>query len=96
MMTVFGDVVKLALANIQLQEKLQLEATRDPLTNLFNRRYLNETLTREFHRMSREKNSVCFVMLDLDHFKKFNNTYGHDALNRFTFFYFLFILNCFA
>ncbi len=78
-MTVFGDVVKLALANIKLREKLQSEATHDPLTNLYNRRYLNEALSREFHRITREKNNLCFVMLDLDHFKKFNDTYGHDA-----------------
>lgn len=78
-MTVFGDAVKSALANIQLREKLQVEATRDPLTNLFNRRYLNETLSREFHRIIREKNSLCFVMLDLDHFKSFNDSYGHEA-----------------
>lgn len=79
LMTVFSDVVKLALANIQLQEKLQSEATRDPLTNLFNRRYLNETLLREFHRNSREKSSLCFAILDLDYFKNFNDTYGHEA-----------------
>lgn len=78
-MTVFGDAVKLALTNIQLREKLQSEATRDPLTNLFNRRYLNETLSREIHRIIREKNALCFAMLDLDHFKKLNDTYGHEA-----------------
>lgn len=79
LMTVFADAIKLALANIQLRERLQLEATRDPLTNLFNRRYLNETLSREFHRLLREKNSLCFAMLDLDHFKMLNDTYGHEA-----------------
>jgi diguanylate cyclase (GGDEF)-like protein len=78
-MTVFGDAIKLALANIQLHEKLQLEATHDPLTNLFNRRYLNETLTREFYRIVREKTSLCLVMLDLDNFKTLNDTYGHEA-----------------
>jgi diguanylate cyclase (GGDEF)-like protein len=78
-MTVFGDAVKLALANIQLQEKLQLEATHDPLTNLFNRRYLNEALSREFYRIIREKTSLCLVILDLDNFKILNDTYGHEA-----------------
>ena len=78
-MTVFSDAVKLALANIQLHETLQQEATHDPLTNLYNRRYLNEALSREFYRIIREKNSLCFAMLDLDNFKKFNDSYGHEA-----------------
>lgn len=79
LITAFADSVQLALAKIQLQEKLQIEATHDPLTNLFNRRYLNEALTRELHRVVRENISLCLVMLDLDDFKKFNDTYGHEA-----------------
>jgi diguanylate cyclase (GGDEF)-like protein len=62
-----------------LQSKLREQAIRDPLTNLFNRRYLEETLDRELARASRESYSVCIIMVDLDLFKKINDTYGHDA-----------------
>ncbi len=62
-----------------LQSKLREQAIRDPLTNLFNRRYLEETLDRELARAEREAYPVCIIMIDLDHFKKTNDTYGHDA-----------------
>jgi diguanylate cyclase (GGDEF)-like protein len=52
---------------------------RDPLTGLFNRRYLDETMEREMQRARREKASVGVIVLDIDHFKKLNDTYGHDA-----------------
>lgn len=75
----FSDVIKLSLANVQLQEKLQEQSIRDPLTGLFNRRYLHETLPRELHRVIREKETLSIAMLDLDDFKHFNDTYGHKA-----------------
>src|ERR1044071_9454894 len=62
-----------------LQSKLREHAIRDPLTNLFNRRYLEETLERELARAGRERYSVCVIMIDLDHFKRVNDTYGHEA-----------------
>ncbi len=62
-----------------LQSKLREQAIRDPLTNLFNRRYLEETLDRELARAGRESYPVCIIMVDLDYFKKINDTYGHDA-----------------
>jgi diguanylate cyclase (GGDEF)-like protein/PAS domain S-box-containing protein len=62
-----------------LQSKLREQAIRDPLTNLFNRRYLEETLDRELARAGRESYPVCVIMVDLDYFKKINDTYGHDA-----------------
>ena len=62
-----------------LQSKLRAQAVRDPLTNLFNRRYLDETLDRELERAAREKYPVCVILMDLDHFKKVNDTYGHEA-----------------
>jgi diguanylate cyclase (GGDEF)-like protein len=74
-----ADSIKLALANLQLQEELREAAIRDPLTGLFNRRYLNETLPRELHRCQREDKPLAAAMLDLDHFKRFNDHYGHVA-----------------
>jgi diguanylate cyclase (GGDEF)-like protein len=62
-----------------LQSKLREQAIRDPLTNLFNRRYLEETLDRELARASREAYSICLLMIDLDHFKRINDSYGHEA-----------------
>lgn len=62
-----------------LQSRLRAQAIRDPLTNLFNRRYLDETLDRELARSAREGYPVCVIMLDIDHFKKVNDTYGHEA-----------------
>ena len=74
-----ADSVVLALANLKLRISLRDQAIRDPLTGLFNRRYLEETLEREFNRALRMKRSVGVIMLDLDHFKRFNDTFGHEA-----------------
>ena len=63
----------------RLQEMLQERAIRDPLTGLFNRRYLDETLPRELSRCQRSGELLVVAMLDLDHFKRFNDTYGHEA-----------------
>jgi diguanylate cyclase (GGDEF)-like protein/PAS domain S-box-containing protein len=62
-----------------LQSKLRAQAIRDPLTDLFNRRYLDETLDRELARSAREGYPVCVIMMDIDHFKQVNDTYGHEA-----------------
>jgi len=62
-----------------LQSQLREQAVRDPLTDLFNRRYLEETLDRELARAAREAYPVCIIMIDIDHFKQVNDTYGHEA-----------------
>jgi diguanylate cyclase (GGDEF)-like protein/PAS domain S-box-containing protein len=62
-----------------LQEELREQAIRDPLTGLYNRRYLDEILERELARASRENLPVSFVMIDIDHFKDVNDRYGHGA-----------------
>jgi diguanylate cyclase (GGDEF)-like protein/PAS domain S-box-containing protein len=74
-----GEAVKLSLSNLRLREKLREQAIHDLLTGLFNRRYLEECLPRELHRARRGNSSLCVAMLDLDHFKRFNDTFGHDA-----------------
>ena len=63
----------------RLQGELRELAVRDGLTNLFNRRYLDETLERELSRAKREGYPLSLVMIDIDHFKKLNDTYGHQA-----------------
>lgn len=74
-----AEQVGLSVANLRLREALRNQSIRDPLTGLFNRRYLEETLEREIRRAVRSEQSLGLMMLDLDHFKKFNDTYGHEA-----------------
>ncbi len=74
-----GGRVALSLANLLLRETLRDQSIRDPLTGLFNRRFLEHALDRELQRAKRKKHSLVVVFLDLDHFKRFNDTYGHDA-----------------
>ncbi len=63
----------------ELQSRLQEQATRDGLTGLFNRRYLDETLPREISRARRDGYPLAVIMMDVDHFKQINDTYGHPA-----------------
>jgi diguanylate cyclase (GGDEF)-like protein len=56
-----------------------MQAVRDPLTGLYNRRYMEETLEREIRRAERRYASLGVIMLDVDHFKRFNDTFGHAA-----------------
>ena len=74
-----SESIKLSLSNLKLREKLRAEAIHDPLTGLFNRRYLEEMLVRELHRARRRNSPLCLTMLDLDNFKRFNDSHGHDA-----------------
>jgi GGDEF domain-containing protein len=77
--TTFAEQVGLSIANIRLREALRNQSIRDSVTGLFNRRYLEETLEREVHRAIRTGQTLGVIMLDLDHFKNFNDTFGHDA-----------------
>lgn len=74
-----ADQVALALANLKLRATLHYQSTRDPLTQLFNRRYLSEVLEREIFRADRANSSLGVMIVDIDHFKRYNDTYGHDA-----------------
>src|SRR5258708_6576092 len=75
----FAEQIGLSIANIRLREALRGQSIRDPLTGLFNRRYLEETFEREMHRVARSNRPLGALMIDLDHFKRFNDTFGHDA-----------------
>jgi len=79
LLLLFSDVIKLALSNLKLRDRLRDQAVRDILTGLFNRRYLEETLVRELHHAARANAPLCLAMLDIDHFKKFNDENGHEA-----------------
>lgn len=74
-----AEQLALTVANLHLREKLHSQAIRDPLTGLFNRRYLEETLPREIARADRSGQTLGVFAIDVDHFKRFNDTFGHDA-----------------
>ncbi|MGB7538037.1 MAG: diguanylate cyclase [Anaerolineales bacterium] len=74
-----GEHITLAVANLRLRENLRNQSIRDGLTGLFNRRYLEETLEREIHRAVREQAPLSIIFIDIDHFKSFNDEYGHEA-----------------
>ncbi|NLF49875.1 MAG: diguanylate cyclase [Leptolinea sp.] len=75
--------LEIRLEEIQnLQAKLREESIRDPLTNLYNRRYLEDSLRREFAHAHREKFPVSIIMIDIDHFKRVNDTHGHTVGDR--------------
>jgi diguanylate cyclase (GGDEF)-like protein len=74
-----GERLSLAVANLRLRDVLRTQSIRDPLTGLFNRRYMEETLDRELRRALRNQQSLSILMMDIDHFKQFNDTFGHLA-----------------
>ncbi|MFL6591556.1 MAG: diguanylate cyclase, partial [Luteimonas sp.] len=74
-----AEQLGLALLNLQLRESLRMQSLRDPLTGLYNRRYLDESLQREVLRCQRRGLPLAVLMLDVDHFKAFNDHNGHAA-----------------
>ena len=74
-----AENVALGVANVNLRESLRLQAVRDPLTGLYNRRYMQEFLDRELHIARRKRRPLAVMMLDLDHFKRYNDNFGHSA-----------------
>jgi diguanylate cyclase (GGDEF)-like protein len=75
----FAEQISLAISNLALHDKLRDMAINDPLTGLYNRQYLKETFERELNRAKRNQSHIGVVMIDLDHFKKINDTFGHAA-----------------
>lgn len=74
-----AEQVALAISNLRLRETLQQQSIRDPLTGLHNRRYLEEALEQAVCRARRDRSPIGAIILDIDHFKQFNDTFGHDA-----------------
>ncbi|WP_395332328.1 diguanylate cyclase [Novosphingobium sp. BL-8H] len=78
-LTVLTENIASALVNHRLQRGLREQTIRDPLTGLFNRRYMEETLALEIARATRTGSPLSLVMCDVDHFKRFNDEFGHEA-----------------
>jgi diguanylate cyclase (GGDEF)-like protein len=76
---ILADSIGLGIANLKLRETTRNLSIRDPLTGLFNRRYMQEVLSQEQHRTRRNDAQLAVIMIDIDHFKKFNDTFGHDG-----------------
>lgn len=74
-----ADNIGLGIGNLKLRESLRRMAIRDPLTGLYNRRYMEEALAQEVCRTQRNATQLAIIMLDIDHLKQFNDTFGHDA-----------------
>jgi diguanylate cyclase (GGDEF)-like protein/PAS domain S-box-containing protein len=71
--------IALSLASLRLRESLRDQSVRDPLTGLFNRRFMQECLDREMLRVTRKNRSLAVIFIDIDHFKRFNDMFGHEA-----------------
>jgi diguanylate cyclase (GGDEF)-like protein len=78
MVQTLAEQMSIILASLQFRENLRQQAIRDPLTGLFNRRYLQESLYQSIGRAERQHSPVCALMIDIDDFKRFNDTYGHE------------------
>jgi diguanylate cyclase (GGDEF)-like protein len=74
-----AESLGLAWGNLRLHETLREQSVRDPLTGLFNRRYLEATAERELGRAERQGHALGLVLIDLDYLKHYNDTYGHRA-----------------
>ncbi len=74
-----ADYIGLALANLKLREALREQSIHDPVTSLHNRRYMKEALERELRRALRDQQPLGILMMDIDHFKKLNDSFGHEA-----------------
>jgi diguanylate cyclase len=79
MVRTLAEHLALAVANLKLRESLRVQSIRDPLTDLYNRRYMEESLDRELRRTARREQPLAVLMIDVDHFKKFNDSFGHEA-----------------
>ena len=77
-----SEHLTMALANIDLRDRLREQSVTDPLTKLFNRRFMEDMLEREVKRADRAGIPIGFIMMDIDHFKNINDTFGHEAGDR--------------
>jgi diguanylate cyclase (GGDEF)-like protein len=74
-----GEMAAMAIAGLRLRQKLESQSIRDGMTGLFNRGFMEIALEREMNRAARQAKQIAVMMLDIDHFKEFNDTFGHEA-----------------
>jgi diguanylate cyclase (GGDEF)-like protein/PAS domain S-box-containing protein len=79
MAVTLSEYLSLSIANVKLSESLSRQSIQDPQSGLYNRRFMEESLQREILRAGRKQTQIGIIMGDLDHFKKFNDVYGHAA-----------------
>ncbi len=77
-----ADRYAMSLTDLRLRETLKVQAIRDPLTGLYNRRHMEASFHREISRAQRHDVPLGVIMIDIDHFNVFNDTYGHDLGDR--------------
>ncbi len=79
LVTAVAETTAMSLANLRLRETLQMQSIRDPLTGLYNRRYMEQALELEIRRALRYHRNIGMIMIDVDHFKELNDKHGHKA-----------------
>lgn len=79
LLSMVGNIMSIALTNARLFMKIQDMALKDPLTQLYNRRYFYEQLSKQIEQCRRERKPCCVLLCDIDHFKRVNDNHGHSA-----------------
>ncbi|MGA7885698.1 MAG: diguanylate cyclase [Acidobacteriaceae bacterium] len=74
-----AEMAAMAISGLRLRERLERQSIRDGMTGLFNRSFMEVALERELHRAARQQKELALMMVDIDHFKQFNDTFGHEA-----------------
>ena len=74
-----AEQISMAIANVRMRDQLHDQSVRDSLTGLFNRRHMTEILRKSINRSQQTGARLSLIAVDVDHFKKFNDTHGHDA-----------------
>jgi diguanylate cyclase (GGDEF)-like protein len=74
-----AEIASMSIAGLNLRSRLEHQSIRDGLTDLYNRHFMEISLDREIRRAARTSNELAILMLDVDHFKNFNDSYGHEA-----------------